>query len=863
MFGSLSLALAVAVAGGNLLPTDYASNHVGGFLGWETGGANVRVLGEKGPEGGKVLRFTDSGGTFSFAHEKRRLAPGGLYRLSANVRVKNLADTRRFELMLHPWPWSVELKASLPRETDGAWRAVEWKGVLPPSEGDLYDVTVYSSGSLASDAFFDLADLRLEALDEKAAAGASPIPEAKPYVARVCPVDPSLGDVDPRHASIRFYYGGPVAAPDGRPHVLRVTLCGRTVSAPFGEDHLATVDFGEIPAGRHPLRAEVAPSADGPAAAANEYVAIARPVVANPTPGRRLNNLVTELYTKPLRNGDYEFTLAKASYVYIGTDRACPGVVGDLDDAFPGVVRHRPRELNGSTRFLEAGRHVLRVRGVTEAAAKGTVSVRLVKALAMCGHANALAGKYVTYRMDERFFDICGLWGTVNFTGARIDLSDSARAKLADRGVEVFGDVSCAAHLPIRDDRAALTRHFTGNRFFTSGIPFCIDENGVNVGTLKRYNCSEALWEVCRSGLRVNCFFEDGYRARFDRPGLDYPDLSAYVNLGEGRSYMCSECYWRSPVDEGEFEATVDFMHRQIRQLRSLVPSAPSHLLYYLNGFMTIGSWTSWIHPHVDMKAFDARILHVLATDPEFADIGGVGTAGVYCDEDYVRSMFAAFRHYAIEGRTDDFATSAGLVVFPGHLANGEFDAGFEGWRAKAAEEGTLSLGHAAGYGTRNQLRRCFWFERGSYAVGENFAVFTRSGKGPNLLSQTLRGLKPGSLYQVTFATMNGADFAKPGSVNLPERPSLHVTVRGAEKIPELAHVARVFEKKTKTTTYAHRIVFRATSETATLEFGDWADGKTPGGEIGEKWQLNYIGCNRYFVRDEEELAALKGNKEG
>ena len=833
---------------GNLLPVEYAGDNVGGFLGWETGGANVRLLSERGPDGGKVLRFTDSGGTFSFTHAKRRLAPGGRYRLTANVRARNLNGPKRFELMLHNWPWGQEMKANIPRETDGRWEPASREGVLPPSENDAYDCTVYCSGPLAEDAFFDLADLKLEAVDEKAESGASPIPASAPYRARICPVDPPLAEIDPRQAKMRFYYGGPVADANGRACRLRARLGASVREVPLGASHQASVDFGPVAPGRHPLVAEILePTGDG-VTASNDYVAIVRPVIGNPTPLRRLNNLAWEICAKPLADGETAFTLAKAGWVYVGTDRPYETVVCDVDESFRGVVRYRPHEPNGSTRFLEAGEHVVRTRGVPEDA-KGTLYVRLVKPITVGGFANALAGKYMTCVRDEAYFERCGLLGTINFTNTRIGMSDSVRAKFADRGVEILGDVSCAAWLPMRDDLPALVRHFTDHEYFRKGIPFTIDENGVNVAARKKYNAAEAMWEVYRSGLRMDVFLEDGYRGRFNRPGLDYPDLSAYVNVGEGRSFMCSECYWRSPVDEEEMAATVDFMRRQIREMRALVPSAPSHFIYYLNGFMQIGSWTSWIYPHVDMKAFDAKILHLLATDPEFADIGGVGCAGMYCAEDYLRSMYAAFRHYVLEGRTDDFCALHGYSVFPGHLRNGDFDEGWDGWTVRPAEEGSLRLGHKKGLGgPACQQRRCWWFRNGTYAVGENYALFTANGRKPNALLQRITGLRPGELYQVTYVTMNPTNAA---------RPVLWAKVRGAEDIPELRHVCTCTGGKTKAPVTSTRLVFRATDTTATLAFSDWLAKDYVPAE-GAQCMLNYIGCHRYFVRDEEELEFLR-----
>ena len=194
----------VVAAEANLLPAGFESNNVGGFLGWEADTAVIR-LSERGPDGGVVLRFTGNRGTYSFFHSRRKLAGGGRYRLSANVRTRAVTGADRVELMIHNWPWNAALKADIPSDTAGGWQPISCEGVLPASRGDEYDVTLYCSGGLPAEAVLDLADIALVAVDEKAVAGASPIPADKPYVARICPVDPALADVDPRQAKMRFF----------------------------------------------------------------------------------------------------------------------------------------------------------------------------------------------------------------------------------------------------------------------------------------------------------------------------------------------------------------------------------------------------------------------------------------------------------------------------------------------------------------------------------------------------------------------------------------------------------------------------------------------------------------------------------
>ena len=863
----------VVAAEANLLPAGFESNNVGGFLGWEADTAVIR-LSERGPDGGVVLRFTGNRGTYSFFHSRRKLAGGGRYRLSANVRTRAVTGADRVELMIHNWPWNAALKADIPSDTAGGWQPISCEGVLPASRGDEYDVTLYCSGGLPAEAVLDLADIALVAVDEKAVAGASPIPADKPYVARICPVDPALADVDPRQAKMRFFYSGPKVAADGAALSLRATLAGRTRLAPFTPEGYATVDFGEIPSGRHPLVVETAASLSSPAASSNRYTVIAREIVADPTPLKRLNNFVSEIASVPLANGEVPFVLAKESWVWVGTDRPYETVEADVDAEFPRVVHYRPRE-RGSARQLKAGRHVVRVRGVPAGNPEGRLDIRLIKPILIDGSFNSAfredpwSRRYCHYFLDESYFDAMNVLANVQEQfSVPAGTPDSklspyqkmARPRLLDRGAKLYGRCSLGGQDVRRRDLDQIILVYTNTPGCLNGTPFAIDETAMSTLTLPKYNNAEAMWHLVDIGACGSTFIEDSKHLRFNRPALDIPEITACINGGEGRSHLIHEWYYRSPVDEVEYEATVRFMKDRLAELRTLVPSAVSHVFYYMNGYLNPAFWTSWIYPHVDMKGSEARMLHMLATDPDFADIGGIGLSGAYCDEDFFRYALAAINHYVIEGRTDEFAVLHDLPTFPGHLTNGDFERGFEGWQVDAAELGSIALMRRKGFGRDVQQRRGHYYVHGNPAAGDDFAVFTRSAKGPNRLAQKLTGLKPGELYQVVFATTEMSEIRQPVRVEKPERPAFRAFFANVSPIPELTHVGACVNKfeAPKPVVHVHRYVFRAKEPTAWLYLTDWMDAAAPGGEIGVAQAVNYIGCRRYFVRDEADLAFLK-----
>ena len=150
----------------------------------------------------------------------------------------------------------------------------------------------------------------------------------------------------------------------------------------------------------------------------------------------------------------------------------------------------------------------------------------------------------------------------------------------------------------------------------------------------------------------------------------------------------------------------------------------------------------------------------------------------------------------------------------------------------------------------------------GSIAAGDCFAMMTRSAKAPNVLGQTLAGLKPGDLYQLSLCSMHYDDMLKLGSVNK-ESAGVRVDVTGAERIADLDHVVRLQRAKAgdpaRAMIFSHRIVLRATSDTAEMSMSDWLEDSAPGGDAGERTAFNYVGCTAYYVRGPEDLKALCG----
>ena len=857
---ALGAALCLAVRAENLLPDDFTGDNAGGFCGWDTKGAPVVSLAEPGPDGKRAVRIAGTVASLNFSVRNMQLAASGRYRLSADVRTKGLEPVKRVELLVYNTGWNREEAVSIPHDTSGEWKRISSDFTMPESKNGLYVLAVYASDAFADGAFLDVAGVKLEPLDEKAASGSVPVSADKPFKPRISPVDPLLNSVDANSARLTFFYPGDIES-GGERLVLRAVMSGRTVTGGFGKDHKAVVDFGKIDKGYRRIELGVVGEKSGKVFASNCYTLKADVAVEGVTPARRLNNFVSELFAKPLENGETDFVLAEDGWVYVSLDRPYARVTVDVDDVV-SALRFREGEPSETQRHLAAGRHVLRVNGVDGASKGGILRVRLVKTIggaAFILDRGSNADK-LHWGYSRGFYPKFGLFTAVNtaelkFYGrpGMMRLAESLR----DRGIKVSWASGPNSRHPSRNGIATLYEAVAANPAFGRGVALAIDENAIAAPPRMKYNYSEAAWLLGERCHDVKVWFADGFCELFERPFLDIPELSAIVNSGNGTGKIFTEAYYIAPNTEDEWQRLVEWIKLQRRQMREEVPAAPSRYIYALSGWEYPGVWTTRHRPHVDLKAFYSRLLRMYATDPEFADIGGVSFTTPACDEDLVRFYYAAVRHYCLEGRADDLAGNLGYEMLSRCVKNGDFEDGLDGWTVSAAENGSVDAGHIKKFGGRSQRRMS---PHGGIGAGDRFAVMKRSAKAPNVLKQTLQGLKPGGLYQISCCSMYYDDMLKPGSVRK-KTAGVRVSVTGAEHIEDLDHVVCFRGSKAgepeRSATFVHRLVFRATGESAEMAISDWLEPSAPGGDAGERTAVNYVGCTVYYVRGPEDLKTL------
>lgn len=680
---------------------------------------------------------------------------------------------------------------------------------------------------------------------------------------RLVPVDPLLSEVDARSGRLTFHYVGALA--DGAAatgHIAVATVDGaRTVRAKLGDDRRASVELGALAEGAHEIEVSLhAPS--GAALCRHRYGITARTAHLRNV-GRRLNNFVTEVLDVPLADGEVRFGNPREGWVFIGFDRPHVSAKAYLDGGAEPVVAFREGEPSETMRWLGEGWHAVKVSG---APAGGRLSVRLVKPLKITARSFANETTDIRVRNKGYGFDFFRKWMFASFNtftmggGWRLDSAKDrmawGNAELSSRGKRAMAASDIRpGNLAVRASLERIRGFVTGAAAYRDGLPLEVDEHKVNAPAEEMDAFAEATWEMVADGKGLEMF------ADFcDTPGecltnlqSQVSALSAVMNTGGGRGMLVPEMYLGTKRTESDAEAEVDRVLAYVESVRRAIPKGPSHIIHLLGGWLTLGEWSSDSSPEADVKVRYDRYLHRLATDPAFADVGGVGMSTLACDEEIARWTARIVHHYCIEGRTDSLAESLGYRYRPEIVANGDFMEGLNGWTVEPAVLGAIRDERRIGYGgKRGQCRMA----RSDTEIGEHFALFTRAAAAPNRLSQRIGNLVPGRLYMLVFCTADYDDVLSPGTRDVDR--SFGASIDGGEMVPELSwdmavpdeaaiRKARRAGAPAHCITVTHRIVFRAIEATGRLVFSDWKDPVTRGGPVGGRQMLNFVRIAPYY----------------
>jgi hypothetical protein len=332
----------------------------------------------------------------------------------------------------------------------------------------------------------------------------------------------------------------------------------------------------------------------------------------------------------------------------------------------------------------------------------------------------------------------------------------------------------------------------------------------------------------------------------------DDPECAAFLQtiVGAGPSAdPDSRIAWMSYFPELETEDRAWYsVKRRLNEvlggLEQIIPDPAEHLIVVLSYIKEFAGEDA--EPQADFKAFMDMQFQLLATEPEFFGIPGIEEyVSHHSDEECIRWAGRLFRHYVLEGRSDRHGSDTYDL---GHIRNGDFLQGTDGWTIEEAEADSVDVGSYKGYGIL-QHRRSH-----GYGTVMPFLRTRRSALEPNAFSQTVSGLEIGRLYSLKLITGDYRDLID--GISEEEIHDISIDIQGAEMWSgteyAFQHAGKGFGEigpfNADNPYYMnlHWQVFRALDTSAVLTIWDWLGPLNPGGPIGQELIYNHIEIQPY-----------------
>ena len=777
-----------------------------------------------GPDGMPCVTFTHDGDGPSGNRQMRqmgiRLSPKGRYRLSAWVRPRDGFRAERFWLLAvnHGWHAARGVRELPPV---GRWTRVSNEFAGFTSKGDYYCTVSLADfhGSL------DVADLRLEALDETAAAGAEKVKlSAFQSAPRIVPWGPLLGEIPKVTREVSFRALGQM--PEG----CRAEDCDLTLNAD-GADGALTQPLNSGPntfrlpvgadGGLMSVRIVNRVTGSNIVARTFRYKTADVPSPDNLKKHRRLNNYVTEVLCEKVPTAgtaEYSFGVPRRKWVFIAVKST-----RDFSLRLDGEeVLSAATPRHEAFREVAAGDHGIVLDG---AAAGDEITVRTIPEILNYAPVPSKIQELPPY--DWAFQKSHALPSVTTLNGGTPPDAPGEMGKFRASGRRWIANLLTTKPRSA-DDIYARLKSATGMTDpcydgVTCDEQFCgRDEvNSHFMLGLVKYDLGEKPTRAVYTWL-VGKPMSGIFDAEF---------LAACANASLGRGRVLTETYCRSRATEQEARAYIEaYIRESMRRYRSAWPEILPSMGMILGNFVQLPILSLHHHCEMDYRYFLDMQFNALATDPEMDGIGVAGYWGSYYqDDDSFRWCFKLLRHYCIDGATDMLSGRYGLTFNPGFVKNPDFRSGLEGWNV----EGDVSVESVNGFGERS-----LGLYGGAGKRGDAFAVLAR-GEKPNRMSQKISGLEPGETYTLQFATFD-ADDAKAHRF-APRKIALAAEFgAGAEMLPDGSWVHVDTRAKTRhgercdARVNVNYVVFKAGAAELELSFTDAA--AKPGERLGLNW---------------------------
>ena len=555
--------------------------------------------------------------------------------------------------------------------------------------------------------------------------------------------------------------------------------------------------------------------------------------------GRRLNTLVRRLAESETQaGGGCAFSVSRDGWVWIALDGG-EGTV-EIDGADAGAFAAEGNRLE-AMRFVSKGDHRVKVGGFAGKRRLIVNSVPVILATSFpeprISGAERLTGEFL-----ERY--LYPAFNTFSYGWVPSRIPEREWRTFFARGRQMFGHLcrwnkNCRGYFNRMEPPGNLAMRFRTSlgmsHKYYSGLTF--DEIAAS-DLLEKTNFTEAL-RLSRDLARPIWVWSSGVVYEDNTVNAEY--LASIVAASGGRGRLLFECYARTQQDEASALSYFDdYLDGSILRAEKLLPGFVRSSMIVHGAYTRPGGYCTDCRVNVDTKRFWDMYFHRLATSPSFEGLAGIGLYAISNgEEEDLRWASRLIRHYALEGRTGRLSDKYAFRYESGHLGNGDFADGLEGWTVEAAEPGSIRSAKIKGLASL-QGRKV------KEAGGDQACVFKRCASKPNGLRRKLAGLEKGRLYSLRFALAPVAD----GAVKKDGRHPFvfNARVDGAEDVTAASPAAKWGSVDRRAGALSARtLVFRALSGTAELVFSDWADSKTPGGDVGEELALNFVRVVPYY----------------
>ncbi len=772
---------------------------------WATDGG-AEFLRGGGPNGKNALRFDTVKVKKAAVRQDRAmiLNAGKRYRVSMMVKAVNF-KARRMSYTIFADSWAKEAGVvRVPQNCD--WTLVEAIVFAPKCKAN-YGSGLAMRADARSSGYIDIADLRIEPLDEAAANGAYSLLRGLEKSRLV--VLSKLAEIPVNAPGISALWFGKLA--ENAKLEYRIDNKNWQQLAP-AESGRYNIKLTGIKLGKHTFEFRC-----------GEFKRKWDFTVVPPVPkvkSKRLNNLVRELEPLQLKDGESrEFINPRTGWVYFILPNA---------DATLEVATQKPVRSAGHA-YLTRGKHKITLKG-----ASGKVIIRLIPEIytyQLAGGPYLKVAPKNDYKLIKKYLlpyiNSYAQPGKGNLTAKEWEIIYSTNLQRQHGNHVAKYPTSQAMIDGVNNNEGLNDPAFVGITFdeFPAG----------DVTLMARYNEAHDFIKRPEGHRFFYCLY-----GKLAAGGISAEFISNAINSGHGDSIIKYESYCQPvPTEEAARSYIRNIIVETAKSLERTFPGAVKNLCMYMINSNVPSTLTAAYLTNVDLKYYLDMQFNLIANDPALEGLAMAGNWGSnYSDNEMVRWTGRLFRHYLIEGNTEPLAPRYGFTYNVNFVKNADFEKGLTGWQV----EGTVKTGYTPLYGRTMEKR---W--AAPNGIGDYYAILERGSK-PNVMSQKMQGIKSGKYYKIQYITSDAEDVMLTGK-GKPGDLSIDCEIDGAEFVPKETMKYRAHGPFRKIDKNMFKVnldcrVFKAVKDDPVIRFTDKSV------KPGRKTALNYIYITPFFEEE-------------